>query len=269
MGALANICAKVASLFEFSRVRLTGAGVIASAALWLPSGLSAAEPFARFPTATHNAIAFVASGDLWTAPLRGGQATRLTHDPGQVLVPHFSPDGRFIAFTWRRRGVEDVYVMSASGGNPIQLTHGPSSGPYDNIVTGWTPDSERVVFVSLRASWSRRYETYEVPLAGGLAVPLGLDHSGTSSLSPDGMRIAYDWSFRNLGGDRWKRYRGGQAGEIFIYGLSDHKLDRLTHWEGIDTAPMWYGDRIYFLSDRGVERRLNLWSIDPVTKTTR
>jgi tricorn protease len=252
-----------------SHARSAGFGAMIFAALLLPSALWAKGPLARFPTASTSAIAFVASGDLWIAPLRGGRARRLTEDPGQVLVPHFSPDGRSIAFTWRMRGVEDVYVMPAAGGIPTQLTHGPSTGLYDNIVTGWTPDSKRVLFASQRASWSRKYETYEVPVAGGLAVALGLDHSGTSSLSPDGMRIAYDWSFRNLGGDRWKRYRGGQAGEIFIYGLADHKLERLTEWQGIDTAPMWQGNRIYFLSDRGAEQRLNIWTIDPVTKAAR
>jgi len=226
-------------------------------------------PLPRFPTASATAIAFVAKGNLWTVPRVGGRATPLTSDPGQVLAPHFSPDGHSIAFTWCRGGSNDVYVLPASGGTPVRLTHGPSLTAYDNLVTGWTPDSTKVLFLSLRASPLRGSDTYEISLGGGLATPLNLGHSGLSSLSPDGTRISYDWSYRNLGGDRWKRYRGGQAGELFIYDLAHHTLSRLTGWEGIDTAPMWSGNRIYFLSDRGTERRLNIWTIDPATKIAR
>lgn len=223
----------------------------------------------RFPTANEGEVAFVAAGNLWTVPRTGGAATCLTDDPGQVLAPHFSPDGHLIAYTWRRGGANDVWVVPASGGSPIQLTHGPSLAPYDNLVTGWTPDGARVLFTSRRLSPTGRYDNYEVPVGGGLATPLGLGHAGLASMSPDGTRIAFDWSYRNLGSDRWKNYRGGQAGELFLWDRPRHSTERLTNWEGIDTAPMWFGDRLFFLSDRGSERRLNLWVMDLTTKAAR
>ncbi|GEN61467.1 S41 family peptidase [Acetobacter nitrogenifigens] len=186
------------------------------------------------------------------------------------MSPHFSPDGETIAFTWRHEGANDIFVVRAAGGAPVQLTHGPSTSAYDNLVTGWTPDGGSVLFLSHRnAALRKHFETYAVPTTGGLATPLGIDHSGLSSMSPDGARIAYDWSFRNLGGDRWKRYRGGQAGEIFIYDLLRRRLDRVTTWIGTDTAPMWWRNRIYFLSDRGPEQRLNIWSIDLDSRAVR
>lgn len=239
------------------------------------SGVARAEvaaghgPLPRFPSVSTTAVTFVAAGNLWTMPRAGGRATPLTSDPGQVLAPHFSPDGRSIAFTWCRGGSNDVYVLPASGGTPVRLTHGPSLTAYDNLVTGWTPDGSRVLFLSLRASPLKGSETYEVSATGGLATPLNLGHSGLSSLSPDGTRIVYDWSYRNLGGDRWKRYRGGQAGRLFLYDFVHRTLARLTDRQGIDTAPMWAGNRIYFLSDRGPERRLNIWMIDPATRVVR
>lgn len=109
-------------------------------------------PLMRFPTVSTTQIAFVAKGDLWTVSRAGGSAIRLTDDQGQVLAPHFSPDGRSIAFTWRRAGLNDVYVMPATGGAPIRLTHGPSYAAYDNLVTGWSPDGTTVMFVSRRGS---------------------------------------------------------------------------------------------------------------------
>lgn len=167
-------------------------------------------------------------------------------------------------------GGTDVYVMPATGGTPVRLTHGRSLARYDNIVTGWTPDGTKVLFLSqLQTSFFLRYETYAVPPSGGLAVPLGLDHSGLSSVSPDGKRIAFNRIFRDLGGDRWKYYVRGQAPEIYIQDLNGTKLERLTDWCGIDTAPMWVGHRIYFLSDRGRDRRANIWVTNIDTKATR
>ena len=57
--------------------------------------------------------------------------------------------------------------------------------------------------------------------------------------------------------------------DIYIQDLNDRKLERLTDWQGIDTAPMWIGRRIYFLSDRGIDRRANIWVMDLDTKATR
>ena len=224
----------------------------------------------RFPSASADRIAFVAYGNLWTVARRGGAATRLTDDPGQVLAPHFSPDGRSIAFTWRREGGSDVYVVPVLGGVPTRLTFGPTlNGSYDNIVTGWTPDGTRILFTSLRQSPAYHYETFEIAMTGGLATALGLGPAGLSSLSPDGGQIAFDRTFRNLGGDRWKRYVGGQAPDIYVYHFARQSLERITDWKGIDTAPMWSGRRLYFLSDRDASRRANIWVTDLETKVTR
>ena len=87
------------------------------------------------------------------------------------------------------------------------------------------------------------------------------------SYSPSGHQIAFNRNFRNL--ELRKRYVGGQAQDIYTYDFDSRTLNRLTHWKGTDTAPMWYGRRIYFLSDRGSGFRQNLWSYDLVTRTQR
>lgn len=237
-------------------------------AILLPSAAPAAPPapdsLLRFPDTSADRLAFVARGQLWIAGRDGGPASALTDDPGQVFLPRFSPNGRTIAFTWRQGGTEDVWVVPTRGGAPRRLTHGPSNGPYDNMVAGWTPDGAAVVFLSQRgARFGRRdVAAWTVPRAGGLARRLPLENAGLLAFAPDGRAIAYDRTFRTFGGDRWKRYVGGQAPKI-------HILDRRTGGDrmlapspGTDTAPMWWRDRIYFLSDRGPERRLNLWVTD-------
>ncbi len=133
------------------------------------------------------------------------------------------------------------------------------------MVAGWTPDGRDVLFLSQRQSRFPRRDVaaYAVPASGGLARRLPPETAGLLSLSPDGNAIAFDRTFRTFGGDRWKRYRGGQVPKIFVLDLRTGRQRRVTGWAGTDTAPMWWRDRLYFLSDRGAERRLNVWVMNP------
>ena len=231
---------------------------VAVAAAMMPT------PLLRFPDASRDRIAFVAEGDLWTVPRGGGAASRLTDEGGQVFMPRFSPDGTAIAFTWRRGGLEDVWLIPAAGGAAHRLTHGPSSGPYDNMVTGWSPDGRDVLFASARRSAfpKRDVAAYAVPVAGGLARALPMETAGLLSEAGDGHAYAYDRTFRTFGGDRWKRYAGGQVPKIFVYDRGSGTQTQVTQGDWTDTAPMWWRDRLYFLSDRGPSRRLDLWVAD-------
>ena len=109
----------------------------------------------RFPDIFGDRVVFTYGGDLWTASATGGTATRLTAHPGVETYAKFSPDGKWIAFTGQYDGDEQVYVISANGGEPKQLTFYPSRGPlaprwgYDNQVGGWTRDG-RIYFRSQR-----------------------------------------------------------------------------------------------------------------------
>ena len=77
----------------------------------------------RFPTLHGAAIVFVAHDNLWAVARGGGTAVRLTADEGHDLMPRFSPDGRWIAFTADYQGNRDVYVMPADGGPARRLTY--------------------------------------------------------------------------------------------------------------------------------------------------
>jgi tricorn protease len=232
-------------------------------------GLSAhAAPFMRYPTASKSGIAFVAYDDLWITSLQGGKAHRLTHDPGAITTPLFSPDGHWIAFTSRRGGLRDVYVIPSAGGVPTRLTYEASSFADGAMVVAWTPDSRRVIFLSHRATpVVKLVRAFSVPLEGGLAEQLPLDLAGMMSFSPDGRTIAYNRIFRNL--ELRKRYIGGQAQDIYTYDFNTQALERVTDWKGTDTAPMWFGRKIYFLSDRGSNFRENIWSYDLDSKAFR
>lgn len=222
----------------------------------------------RYPSTSATRIAFVAYDQLWTAPIAGGAAHRLTHDPGAVTTPRFSPDGRWIAYTARHGGLRDVFVIASEGGEPRRLTFEASSSADGALVVGWTPDSRRVVFLSHRASpVAGLVRAFTVPVEGGAAEPLPLDRAGMMSFAPSGNTIAYNRNFRNL--ELRKRYIGGQEQDIYTYDFNTRILTRITNWKGTDTAPMWFGRKIYFLSDRGAGFRANIWSYDLDSKIFR
>ncbi len=226
----------------------------------------------RYPTIHGNDVVFVAAGNLWRVARTGGRATRLTSDPGQDIMPRFSPDGRWIAYTASYQGNQDVYVIPAAGGEARRLTFHSDVVPAapvrwgpDNLVLTWTPDSRNVVFMSRRTAWNASAgRAFTVPLAGGLATPLPLDREGFLTYGPDGHSIALTRTFRDF--RTWKRYDGGLAAKIFTYDFNSKVLTQVTTWHGTDTSPMWYGGKIYFLSDRDSSRRANIWSYDLATK---
>ena len=91
--------------------------------------------FMSYPTVQGDRIVFSYEGDLWSLPVGGGQAVRLTTFPGEETFAHYSPDGRWIAFTANYDGPQAVYLMSAGGGIPKRLTYNPGGAE----VVAWTP----------------------------------------------------------------------------------------------------------------------------------
>ncbi|MEX1308943.1 MAG: PDZ domain-containing protein, partial [Candidatus Sulfomarinibacteraceae bacterium] len=209
------------------------------------------------PTVSDHHVAFVYAEDLWVVDRNGGTARRLTSHEGRESDPHFSPDGRWIAFTGHYDGNDDVYLIPVEGGPPTRLTWHPG----DDVVRGFSPDGESVLFVSGRESHTRRFgQLYTVPVTGGWPTKLPLPSVFKGSFSPDGRFIAYNpqrEAFR-----QWKNYRGGTASRIWIYSTGDHSVDEIPQPEGRcnDIDADWIGETVYFLSDRNGE--FNLFSYD-------
>ena len=86
---------------------------------------SAQTRLLRTPTVSTTQIAFAYANNIWTVPRSGGSARRLTSFQGQTSNPHFSPDGKWIAFSGEYAGNLDVYVAPAEGGEPRRLTWHP------------------------------------------------------------------------------------------------------------------------------------------------
>jgi tricorn protease len=237
--------------------------------------VSRTNELCRYPTLHGNEIVFEANGNLWRVNRSGGVAERLTADKGFDLMPRFSPDGKMIAFTGDYDGNVDVYVMPADGGKAKRLTYhsdviedAPLRWGPDNMVVTWTPGGKHIVFLSRRNTFNSWFgQLFKVPVTGGLPTQLAIPKGGMISFNADGNKIAYNRIFRNF--RTWKKYCGGLAQDIWVYDFTSQKTERVTHWKGTDTYPMWYKNTIYFASDRGPEKRLNIWAYDITSKQFR
>ena len=225
----------------------------------------------RFPATNGTDVVFSYAGDLYTAPLSGGEARRLTSHIGYEIFPRFSPDGKTIAFTGEYDGNREVYVIPAGGGDPRRLTYtstnarddvGDRMGP-NNIVMTWTPDGQNVVYRN-RIGDSFQGRLWTVPADGGMPQAMPLPEGGFCSYSPDGTRMAYNRVFREF--RSWKYYRGGMADDIWLYDPEAGKVENLTDNVAQDICPMWIGNDIYFISDR--DRTMNLFVYHTDTRQT-
>ena len=208
----------------------------------------------RYPTIYQDRVVFAAEGDLWEVSSKGGLARRLTSHEGEEMMPRFSPDGKWIAFAAHYDGDMDVYVMPSNGGEIKRLTYRP--GP--DLPVAWTPDSKNVVLMSRRLYQHWNWFLYKAPLEKkGKLERLHVGYGAALSFSPDGKQVAFNRSFREF--RTWKRYTGGWAQDIWVGDVAKQHFRKLTKFPGTDVHPMWYRDRIYFVSDRSGIR--NLFSI--------
>src|SRR5947207_1997507 len=210
----------------------------------------------RTPTVSATQIAFAYAQNVWTVPRAGGMARRITSFQGQTSNPHFSPDGKWIAFSGEYAGNLDVYVVPAEGGEPKRLTWHPGA----DSVQGWTPDGRSIMFSTTRATWSPSGgpRSWTVPGKGGVEEPMALPRGFQGKISADGTHVAY--RMNNSWDEERRNYRGGQNRPIWIVDLKTFDLVSPPWTDSKDMDPVWSGEAVYFISDRdGVS---NVWSFD-------
>src|SRR5688572_18059931 len=87
-------------------------------------------------------LVFDLLGDLYTLPIGGGKATRLTSGFAYDAQPRWSPDGKRIVYLSDRSGGDNLWIMSADGRDTVQLTKGNDT---QYISPEWTPDGKYIV----------------------------------------------------------------------------------------------------------------------------
>ena len=241
----------------------------------LSSAALAQEPqearLLRFPATNGREIAFSYAGDLWSVPIEGGQARRLTTHIGYEMFARYSPDGKTIAFTGEYDGNREVYSIPATGGEPVRLTYTSTNGRDDlgdrmgpnNIVMTWSPDGKSIVYRN-RIGDGFPGMLWTVSPEGGMPTRIPLPEGGFCSWSPDGKKLAYNRVMREF--RTWKYYRGGMADDVWIYDPKAKTVENITSNDAQDIFPMWIGDEIFFLSDR--DNIMNMFVYNTRTKQT-
>jgi len=164
----------------------------AQAVRWAPAAQGSAETPVELAQPLPGKIAFAANQDgnwdVYTLiPGRPQSVQRLTNDPADDLYPAWSRDGRRLAFTSRRDGNSEIYVMDPQDGAVRRVTAAPS----EEWAPCWAPDGLRIAYQSDRNGQSDIYvaavdgsgETRLTPMVGNHEAP---------DWSPDGQTLAFD-----------------------------------------------------------------------------
>ena len=153
---------------------------------------------------------------------------------------------RSLAFTGRDEGADEVYVMPAAGGPATRLTY---LGATTQVV-GWTPEGEIVFASNSAAPFSRLFKALRRP-GNGRRAHFELPTGQASSLSygPDGGRVIA----RNTTDlARWKRYRGGLTGDVWVDAKGDGDWERLPLPSGnVAYAPLAGRTHLFCVGPRG------------------
>jgi Tol biopolymer transport system component len=128
-------------------------------------------------------IVFELLGDLYTIPVSGGEARRITRGLPFDSQPRYSPDGKRIVFLSDRDGAENVWTCDADGSKLEQVTRGKTA-LYASPV--WTPDGDYVVVSRLDDPLGANYQLWIFHKDGGTGLSLTKADSGQNSVGRDG-----------------------------------------------------------------------------------
>ena len=149
-------------------------------------------------------IVFELLGDLYTMPVAGGTATRLTSGPAFDSQPRYSPDGKRIVFLSDRSGAENVWICDADGKNTKALTRGTN-----NLYASpeWTPDGSYIVVSRSSGVLGSVYELWLIHKDGGSGTAMLRVQVGPNQPPPMntlgaafGKDPRYIWVSRHRGG---------------------------------------------------------------------
>jgi tricorn protease len=212
-------------------------------------------PYLRQPALHGDTLVFVSDDDLWRASVQGGPAQRLTAGLSEPATPCLSPCGEWLAFAGRDEQHSEVWLMPAAGGPARRLTYLGS----DLAVRGWAPDG-RIVFSSNHGQpFFRNWHSFLLPTTGGVPERVPVGQAQHLAWGPGGRRLI---GRNTIDPARWKRYRGGTAGHLWVESAAcDGQFRRMSELPGNLTSPMWLGGRVYFIGDG--EGTGNLYSCLP------
>lgn len=144
--------------------------------------------------------------------------------PAPGPTPTALGSGGGIAFSLRRSGNADIYVLNQETRELLRLTHHPA----EDRSPAWSPDGDYIAFASNRAD---NWDVYLLDLASGALIRLTHDpgFDANPSWSPDGEWLAFE------------TYRDGNL-DIYVMSTSGEQLRPITTHPAADFSPAWAPD---------------------------
>ena len=187
-------------------------------------------------------VVFELLGDLYTVPIEGGAATRITEGLAFDSQPAVSPDGEWIAFVSDRDGVDNLWIAKSDGTSPRKLSSERRGTTSPVASPAWTPDGRYVVVTRRGAPTQLRMFHVD----GGSGLTVGGGGGNGSGPGPGGgggtpVRLGADFSpdgrflyFAQATG----RSRGSfPMWQIARMDMRSGDVDRITQAEGSGMRP--------------------------------
>jgi dipeptidyl aminopeptidase/acylaminoacyl peptidase len=224
------------------------------------------------------------SPQLWVMDLATQKSTRIGSDKDVAGNPHWSPDGKWLAFQGSIGEQHGLLLAHPDGSGLTTLTsdmHGTNSplpGTGDDLA--WSPDSKQIAFISstpderyaqasgdpmvitrylykpdageglTRFNDNRRLHIFALDVASKQVKQLtqGIYDEHSISWSPDGKQILFA-SNREPNQDEFFNY------DLFTLNVADNSIHRLTATEYNEYDPVWSPDGKH-IAYRGTRRGL-------------
>ena len=123
---------------------------------------------------------------LWRSRVDGSERLQLSFPPMWAALPHWSPDGKRIAFVATTPGKPTkIYLISAEGGAPEELFPEGRS----QMDPSWTPDGKSVVFGRDAGTETKEINLFDLRTKQVSALP-GSEGLFSPRCSPDGRYVA-------------------------------------------------------------------------------
>ena len=168
------------------------------------------EGYYQFPDIHNDKIVFSAEGDIWTVPLSGGIAQRLTTHPEEETYPNISPDGKTISFSANYEGPTEIYTMPINGGLTTRWTYESDA----SFATTWTPSGE-IVYTTRAYNKKPDDRLVKINIKTKSKSFIPLDQASEASYDASGKTLYFvrPAFHRNV----TKRYQGGTARQIWKF----------------------------------------------------
>ncbi|MDP8242379.1 MAG: DNA primase, partial [Candidatus Celaenobacter antarcticus] len=198
-----------------------------------------------------NTVCFSYMSNLWTVPLEGGEAKRLTVSKGNDTYPVFSPDGKTIAFNSNRDGFHATYLIPAEGGVAECICKEGVT------VIDWFSNGKKIL--ATKYELPNGWNFMELPLDGSHPTLITEIGSSFAQLTPDNKNIIYS----DRGYNTRERYIGSVSGQIWEYDIKNKSYTQLTDAEYTEKYPVcsYVNDHIYFVGTDFVKENRAVFQI--------